>query len=180
MQNNEITSLNIEKIDGNREKLLSSLKRMPAEELIELGKNTEQLTGIDDNLQSTYAAKTKTIKTGDNLFTVLHEAGHAKDYANVDVKQKETLANSIYSNPEVNRVYEEEKAAFNRAFPLAQRDHISYFIKNSEYKDGLQETVAETNALINTRNTDDLFSFRSHYLQQYFPKTIAMLATIID
>lgn len=180
MQNDEITSLSFDKMNGNREKLLNSLKRMPAEELIELGKNTTELVGIDNLFQSTYAAKTKTINSGDNLFTILHEAGHAKDYANVDVKQKETLANSIYSNPEVNKVFEEEKAAFNKAFPLAQRDHISYFIKNSEHKDGLQETVAEANALINTRNTEDLFTFRSHYLQQYFPRTIAMLATIID
>lgn len=180
MQNDEITSLSFDKMNGNREKLLNSLKRMPAEELIELGKNTTELVGIDNLFQSTYAAKTKTINSGDNLFTILHEAGHAKDYANVDVKQKETLANSIYSNPEVNKVFEEEKAAFNKAFPLAQRDHISYFIKNSEHKDGLQETVAEANALINTRNTEDLFTFRSHYLQQYFPRTIAILATIID
>ena len=180
MQNNEITSLSFDKMDGNKEKLMTSLKRMPAEELIELGKNTTELVGIDNMFQSTYAVKTKKIQSGDNLFTILHEAGHAKDYANVDIKQKETLANSIFSNPEVNKVFEEEKAAFNKAFPLAQRDHISYFIKNSEYKDGLQETVAETNALINTRNTEDLFSFRSHYLQQYFPRTIALLATIID
>ena len=180
MQNDEVTSLSFDKMDGDREKLMTSLKRMPAEELIELGKNAKELVGIDNMFQSTYSAKTKTIKSGDNLFTILHEAGHAKDYANVDIKQKETLADSIFSNQNVNKVFEEEKAAFNKAFPLAQRDHISYFIKNSEYKDGLQETVAETNALINTRNTEDLFSFRSHYLQQYFPKTIAMLATIID
>ena len=180
MQNNEVTSLSFDKTDGNREKLMASLKRMPAEELIELNKNAEQLIGIDNTFQSTYAAKTKTIKSGDNLFTILHEAGHAKDYANVDVKQKETLMNSIYSNPEVNKIFEEEKAAFNEAFPLSQRDHISYFIKTSEYKDGLQEAIAETNALINTKNTEELFSIRSHYLQQYFPRTIATLATIID
>ena len=181
MQNNEVTALKLDDLtDGNREKLMTSLKRMPAEELIGLAQNTNKLTGIENTFESAYSAKTKTIASGDNLFTILHEAGHAKDYAKVDVKQKETLMNSIYSNPEVNKIFEQEKAAFNKAFPLSQREHISYFIKLSEYKDGLQETIAETNALINTKNTEDLFSVRSHYLQQYFPRTIAMLATIID
>ena len=181
INNGEVSTLNTEEMtDGNKDKLMKSLRHMPAEELIALGKTTEKLTGIDNIYQSTYAATTKTIKTGDNLFTVLHEAGHAKDYEKVDVKQKETLVNSIFSNPDVNKVFEEEKAAFNKAFPLAQRDHISYFIKTSEYKDGLQEAIAETNALLNTKNTDDLFSIRSQYLQQYFPKTIVMLAQLMD
>ena len=90
------------------------------------------------------------------------------------------MTNSIFSNPKVNETFEAEKAAFNEAFPLAQRDHISYFIKTSEYKDGLQEAIAETNALLNTKNTEDLFSIRSQYLQQYFPKTIVLLAQMMD
>lgn len=180
LANDEVESLNISQINGSKEQLLAAFKRMPAEEIIALNRTTDNLTGIDNIYQSTYAATTRTIKSGDNLFTVLHEAGHAKDYANVNVKDKATLVNSIFSNPEVNKVFEEEKAAFNKAFPLAQRDHISYFIKNSEHKDGLQEAIAETNALLNTRNTEDLFTIRSNYLQQYFPKTIVLLAQIMD
>lgn len=177
----ETSTLDLDgKIEGNKEKLMTSFRHMPAEEIIALGQTTNNFNGIEKTNQSTYSAVTRTIKSGDNLFVILHEAGHAKDYANVDVKQKETLINSIFSNPEVNKVFEEEKAAFNKAFPLAQRDHISYFIKTSEYKDGIQETIAETNALLNTRNTEELFSIRSNYLQQYFPRTIAFLAQIMD
>ncbi len=181
LSNGEVSTLNFDgRVDGNKEKLMASFKRMPAEEIIRLGDTTETLTGIDNTYQSTYAATTRTIKSGDNLFTILHEAGHAKDYEHVDVKQKETLANSIFSNPRVNETFEAEKAAFDEAFPLAQRDHISYFIKTSEYKDGLQEAIAETNALLNTKNTEDLFAIRSQYLQQYFPKTIVLLAQMMD
>ena len=180
LANDEVETLNISQINGSKEQLLAAFKRMPAEEIIALNRTTDNLTGIDNIYQSTYAATTRTIKSGDNLFTVLHEAGHAKDYANVNVKDKATLVNSIFSKPEVNKVFEEEKAAFNKAFPLAQRYHISYFIKNSEHKDGLQEAIAETNALLNTRNTEDLFTIRSNYLQQYFPKTIVLLAQIMD
>lgn len=181
LNSGEVSTLNFDdRLNGNKEKLMASFKRMPAEEIIRLGDTTETLTGIDNIYQSTYAATTRTIKSGDNLFTILHEAGHAKDYENVDVKQKETLVNSIFSNPKVNETFEAEKATFDKAFPLAQRDHISYFIKTSEYKDGLQEVIAETNALLNTKNTEDLFSIRSQYLQQYFPKTIVLLAQLMD
>ena len=141
-----------------------------------LGKTTKKLQGIDDIFQSTYGAVNKRIKTGDNLFVMLHELGHAKDYEHVDTQNQETFMKSIYSNPKVNAVFEQEKATFNKEFPNAQRDHINYFIKTSDVGDGIQEAIAESNALLNTHNTDDLFSVRSHYLQQYFPKTIATLS----
>ena len=159
-------------LDGNKEKILTVLKKMPGEELIALGKTTKHLNGIDDINYSTYGAVNKRIKTGDNLYVMLHELGHAKDYNEVNVKEEETLKKSIFSNAKVNEVFEKEKEAFDNAFPTAQREHINYFIKTSEHKDGLQETIAETNALLNTYNNEDLFSIRSQYLQQYFPKTI--------
>lgn len=181
MNTGEVTTLDLDgKMQGNKEKLMASFRHMPAEEIIALGQTVNGFEGVENTNLSTYSAVSRTIASGDNLFVILHEAGHAKDYAHVDVKQKETLINSIFSNPEVNKVFEEEKAAFNMAFPLAQRDHISYFIKTSEHKDGIQEAIAETNALLNTRNSEELFSIRSHYLQQYFPRTIALLAQIMD
>lgn len=163
-------------LDGNKEKILTALKKMPGEELIALGKTTKHLNGIDDINYSTYGAVNKRIKTGDNLYVMLHELGHAKDYNEVNVKEEETLKKSIFSNKKVNEVFEKEKEAFDNAFPTAQREHINYFIKTSEHKDGLQETIAETNALLNTYNNEDLFSIRSQYLQQYFPKTIAEIS----
>lgn len=163
-------------LDGNKDKILTVLKKMPGEELIALGKTTKHLNGIDDINYSTYGAVNKRIKTGDNLYVMLHELGHAKDYNEVNVKEEETLKKSIFSNEKVNEVFEKEKEAFDKAFPTAQREHINYFIKTSEQKDGLQETIAETNALLNTYNNEDLFSIRSQYLQQYFPKTIAEIS----
>ena len=166
-------------LDGNKDKILTALKRMPGEELIALGKTTKHLNGIDDINYSTYGAVNKRIKTGDNLYVMLHELGHAKDYNEVDVKQEETLKKSIFSNKQVNEVFEKEKEEFDKAFPTAQREHINYFIKTSEHKDGLQETIAETNALLNTYNNEDLFSIRSQYLQQYFPKTITEISKLL-
>ena len=177
MKNGKISTINFENyINGNQEKILTVMKKMPGEELIALSKNTKQLEGIDDILHSTYGAVNKRIKTGDNLFVMLHELGHAKDYGEVDVKEKETLTKSIFNNKKINEIFEKEKAQFNKAFPSAQRDHINYFIKTSDVGDGIQEAIAESNALLSTYNNDDLFSIRSHYLQQFFPRTIAQLS----
>lgn len=177
LKNNSTSKIEFENyIDGNKEKIVSVLKKMSGEELISLGKVVKHMNGIDDILHSTYGVVNKRIKTGDNLFVMLHELGHAKDYEKADFENKETFMNTIYSNPKINAVYEEEKALFNSKFPTAQREHINYFIKTSEGKDGLQEAIAESNALLGTYNSDDLFSIRSQYLQQYFPKTIAALS----
>ena len=177
MKNGKTSTINFENyINGNQEKILTVMKKMPGEELIALSKNTKQLEGIDDILHSTYGAVNKRIKTGDNLFVMLHELGHAKDYGEVDVKEKETLTKSIFNNKKINEIFEKEKAQFNKAFPSAQRDHINYFIKTSDVGDGIQEAIAESNALLSTYNNDDLFSIRSHYLQQFFPRTIAQLS----
>lgn len=177
MKDGKTSTINFENyINGNQEKILTVMKKMPGEELIALSKNTKQLEGIDDILHSTYGAVNKRIKTGDNLFVMLHELGHAKDYGEVDVKEKETLTKSIFNNKNINEIFEKEKAQFNKAFPSAQRDHINYFIKTSDVGDGIQEAIAESNALLSTYNNDDLFSIRSQYLQQYFPKTIAQLS----
>ena len=181
LNNNNESKITFENyIDGNQDKIIKVLKKMPGEELIALSKTVKHLNGIDDINYSTYGATNKRIKTGDNLFVMLHELGHAKDYDKVDTKDVETLKQSIFSNKKLNEVFEQEKSRFNDAFPSAQREHINYFIKTSEEKDGLQEAIAESNALLNTYNNEDLFSIRSQYLQQYFPRTIAELSTILD
>ena len=78
---------------------------------------------------------------------------------------------------EVNKIYDEEMSNFLKAFPDAQRKHIDYFIRKEKHiggeKGGVSETIAETNALINSPKTDNSLRFRTQYLQQYFPKTIA-------
>jgi uncharacterized protein YjhX (UPF0386 family) len=177
MQTEEETTIEFDKIEGNKEKLIAALKQMPGDELMRLSEVSPNLEGVDNTLQSTWNCKVKKIKTGDNLYTALHELGHAKDYEFVNVEDKSSFMKSLFNNPEINETFEEEKAAFNEKFPEAQREHIGYFIENSDYKDGLQEAIAESNALLSTKNSEDIFAIRSHYLQQYFPKTIALLAT---
>lgn len=175
-------------IIGNKNKIMTSLKQMPGEELIKLSQSTKKLVGIDSPLESYYQPGDKSIHSGDQLFVILHELGHARDMRDLDVSSDEgfysTFHKTISSNPELNETFEEEKANFNKAFPDAQRDHIDYFVNTLNHYGGelggFKEVIAEGNALLTTPKTMDLLAIRSQYLQQYFPRTIASLSNIVS
>ena len=156
---------------------------MPGEELFKLSQSTKTLVGTKDVLESYYDPGDKSIHSGSNLFVIMHELGHARDFRDVDGSSDEaytdTLDMSISEDPEVQKVYDKEREAFNKAFPDTQRDHIDYFINKATHYGGelggLGETIAESNALLTTPKTHELLAIRSQYLQQYFPRTIALL-----
>ena len=180
-------SISIDKqIEGDKKEILKSLKAMPGEELFKLSESTKKLVGSKDVLESYYDPGDKSIHSGSNLFVIMHELGHARDFRDVDGSSDEayteTLYKSISENKDVQKVYNQEREAFNKAFPDTQRDHIDYFINKLTHYGGelggLGETIAESNALLTTPKTHELLAIRSQYLQQYFPKTIAMLDTV--
>ena len=185
----EVVTLDIDKkIQGNKKKILASLKEMPGEELIKVAQSTKTLVGIDSPLESYYAPADKSIHSGDQLFVVLHELGHARDMRDVNLnsslKLNETIGKAIFADEKLNKTFEEEKKNFNKAFPDAQRDHIDYFINTLNHYGGevggLRETIAESNALLTTPKTMELLAIRSQYLQQYFPRTIAHLSETLN
>ena len=171
-------------IKGNKEKIMKSLKAMPGEELFKVAQTTKKLVGNKDVLESYYDPTSKEIHSGENLFVILHELGHARDYRDVDASSDEAYADTvdmaIQEDPEVQKVYDKERKAFNKAFPDTQRDHVDYFINKVTHYGGelggLGETIAESNALLTTPKTHELLAIRSQYLQQYFPETIAKLS----
>ena len=171
-------------IKGNKEKIMKSLKAMPGEELFKVAQTTKKLVGNKDVLESYYDPSNKEIHSGENLFVILHELGHARDYRDVDGSSDEAYADTvdmaIQEDPEVQKVYDKERKAFNKAFPDTRRDHIDYFINKVTHYGGelggLGETIAESNALLTTPKTHELLAIRSQYLQQYFPETIAKLS----
>jgi len=173
-------------IKGNKKEILKSLKSMPGEELFKLSQSTKKLVGTKDVLESYYDPGDKSIHSGSNLFVIMHELGHARDFRDVDGSSDDaymsTLYKSISANKDVQKTYDEEREAFNKAFPDTQRDHIDYFINKATHYGGelggLGETIAESNALLTTPKTHELLAIRSQYLQQYFPKTIAMLDNV--
>ena len=173
MKTNEQNDLNLGKmLRGDKKSMVNLLKKFPGEELINLKDTTNILKGMKKMDDCCYWPDKKEIDVVDDLYSVLHELGHAKDFKNGD--------HDITASKDVREVYDKERAAFNKAFPNAQRDHINYFIDVNEHysgpRGGLEETVAESNALLNSYNGELDIAARAQYMQQYFPKTIAKIA----
>ena len=173
MKTNEQNDLNLGKmLRGDKKSMVNLLKKFPGEELINLKDTTNILKGMKKMDDCCYWPDKKEIDVVDDLYSVLHELGHAKDFKNGD--------HDITASKDVQEVYDKERAAFNKAFPNAQRDHINYFIDVNEHysgpRGGLEETVAESNALLNSYNGELDIAARAQYMQQYFPKTIAKIA----
>ena len=155
---------------------------MPGEELFKMKDNVKTLQGTTDILKS-YSimdGDTQLIYSGNDLFVILHELGHAVDMKDVDLKNPYyTKHNAIFEDKKFNEIYAKEKEAFNKQFPDAQRNHIAYFIDHENHyngeKGGLKETIAESNALLTTAKSHEVLAMRSQYLQQHFPETIAYL-----
>ncbi len=179
-----VTYIDTCEIEGDREKLVSALKQIPGDQLIAISKTTDKLVGIDTVIKSYYSPKDREIHSGDNAFVVLHEEGHAKDSQVLNFDDMSTFDKMISQDKDFQRIYNEEKASFTEAFPDAQREHIDYFINTvthyGGYFGGMKETVAESNAILETPRSHELLGLRTQYLQQYFPRTIAHLNTLLQ
>lgn len=170
-------------IKGNKDKIVASLKKLSGDELIEMSETIDSIVGMENELESYYMPKDRSLHSGDNLFVVLHELGHAKDFKNTDMSSPLIMMQSfdkmISNNKEFQEIYKKEKDAFNKEFPDAQREHVDYFINSlthySGKTGGMKETVAEANAIHTTPLTHELLTMRTQYLQQYFPRTMAKL-----
>ena len=173
---NKENKLNLGKmLRGDKAAMISLLKKFPGEELINLKDTTKILKGASNMEDCCYWPDKREIDIVDDLYSVLHELGHAKDF--------DTGNEVLTGRKDVQEVFDKEREAFNKAFPNAQRDHINYFIDvkdhYSGFRGGLEETVAESNAILNSYNGQMDIAARAQYMQQYFPKTIAKLSTLL-
>ena len=169
---------------GDKKQLLSTLKQFPGEELIKLGETVDFLESINDPLDSYYNGSCRSISSGSDEFLFLHELGHARDYRDVDDDLKnieESMKKSLTMDKDVNKAFEEEKQAFFKAYPDTQREHMDYFMNTLNHyggeTGGLSETIAESNAILSEGKSYEPLAIRSQYLQQNFPRTIAVLET---
>ena len=173
---------------GNKKSLLETLKHFPGEELIKMRENVDTLESIPDSLDSYYQGANRKIYTGPDEFLLLHELGHAIDMKDVDGNSNDnyekTFFKSITADKEVNKTFEEEKSNFFKKYPEAQREYIDYFMNTLKHYNGetggLQETIAESNAILSCGKSYEPIAIRSQYLQQNFPKTIAVLETKLN
>ncbi len=166
------------KVMGDREEMFKLMKQLPAEQLLALTDTIKTLNGIKDTNDCCMWPQKKQLDTINEVYSVLHETGHGIDFR----KSTQYSEYAVLTNDkELQAVYNEEREAFNKAYPNAQRDHIGYFIQQKGHYGGklggLSEVVAEANALRDSYTTEYDLGPRAEYLQQYYPKTIAYLNT---
>ena len=104
------------------------------------------------------------------VFTLIHELGHMKDY-----NAKDRIAN----NTELNEIFKKEFEDFKKNQSNMEADAISYLTTSVYGVGGLKEMVAETNAFLFSNNSSRIIEQRGQYLQQYFPKSFAKIAELL-
>ncbi len=190
---------NPEKVNASEQKIINMLKKIPGDELFNLERTTVQIEDIDNKLASYCSPGIyqmgedlmaySTLNVSDDPFVFLHELGHSTDMCGKPVKviynenfeiDGAEMLGTLHEDETFKKTYEEERQNFLKEFPTNERNHIDYFIEQEAVKGqperGREETIAETNALMNTYQTVDILGIRTQYLQQHFPKTIAYLS----
>ncbi len=110
------------------------------------------------------------------LPTFLHEFGH---YIELDANSG--LCSTISQNQDLMNIFKEEFEKFISESNGVQQEYISYFIDSvsASSERNAQERVAEANTILNSLPSEQ-YANRASYLQQYFPRTIAKIAELID
>lgn len=147
-------------------RLIKVLKNLSGEEWFAL-KHAEVYALISDNEKGTAHSLGKCIQLGkENLLLSIieHETGHEK-----------ARALNLNDDEKLKKIYEKEKALFTTSLPDIAVCQAGYFLRNI-IANGLSETTAEANLIINAPSKWKDTGSRTMFLQQYFPKTIAYIA----
>ena len=193
-------------IKGNEKKVMNMLKTIPGDELINMASSVVLIEEIPDRLDSycqTQIYSSANPVTGkpqymtasnlaiaDDPFVFLHELGHATDIGGKDVEVltdrygnpiDAVIKDALNNDKEFVKNYNEERKNYLNEFPPSERDYVGYFMEEEAVRGqkdrGRKETIAESNAILNTYQSVDLLGIRTQYLQQHFPKTISYLST---
>ena len=151
------------------------IKSLDAISLLNINKYTKEVVFkplIDD---SQYCSISEKIYTQENIFVFSHEMGHAIDvgkyYSEPDFPEKEKR---------LFEIYKKEFENFNKNNDSNIQKILEYYSQIS-LSDGLDEIVADTNALLNSYGVETYpqLSARLEMLVRYFPKTIAYCAELL-
>ena len=167
--------------NDSKEKMLPILKQISGDELFAMKELDLKAFCLSDKVSNAaFSPKLQSIFFTENYLdtaVALHEWGHAKD----ELVFKE-IDEEIYKDKKLNDIYNQEKEAFRKYFGDAELDFIGYFAADYHYlgsKKAIKEGIAETNTLLNVYPKNDTQSVRSHYWQQFFPRTIAYLSNLL-
>lgn len=161
--------------------LVKVLKQFPGDELFKMKELNLKAFYLNNKASNAaYNPKDEEIFMNENYIdtgVLLHEWGHGKD----SLMFKE-INETIKDDKKLREIYNQEKQAFRNYFGDSQLSEIGYFMSDYHYlgNDSIKEGIAETNTLLSVYPKDKSQAIRSHYWQQYFPKTIAYLATLLN
>ncbi len=182
LQSGKVANIELENFTkGTKADILPILKQLPGEDLFAL-KTMDIKSIVKDNLYSNAAYNPKNQLIGMNEkyldpSILLHEIGHGKD----ELEFKE-INEKLNDDNVLNDIYKKEKEAFRKFFSDAEQNHIGYFAADYHYlgrEKAIMEGIAETNTILSLSPKNRTQALRSHYWQQYFPKTIAYLAKLL-
>ncbi len=195
MNGNVLANIDINSlIQTDREVLINMLKGLSGEEIVSASKYVKKLI-LQKRLDSAINWQTGEMYIGPHKFIFEHELGHGKDNFSIINPEKMHLSISdpnirpeditfrVSGDKQLQEIFNEEKTAFKNNFTTEQENYVEYFMNSGNIPTldhGLSETVAETNAILNSPNSQITLSFRTQYLQQYFPKTIAYISKMLD
>jgi len=151
------------------------LKQMPGSVYFDILKYNLTKIGLEiDDVKSDNAhySQTKNLialsKEKQDIFTLMHELGHFRDFYT-----------NLNKNKELKNIYEAEKLMLRKNASNQEITSLDYFISNDVNcvmtNRSLKEMIAETHALMYADNKSPEIEMRSQYLQQYFPKTCAKI-----
>jgi len=191
-------------VEGDDKKIANMLKTISGDELVNLKNSVVKINEIEERLNSYCKSEFdlglddnsdpdapvlmySSLAISDDPFVFLHELGHATDVGGkpfgIKIENGKfdlVVEDSLRSDEGFKEIYNKERQNFLKEFPTNEREHIDYFIADEAIPGrpecGKIETIAETNALLNTYQTVGLLGIRTQYLQQHFPRTIAYLS----
>ena len=156
------------------------LKSLDADILLNMKKYTKSVILAKPNDKRSYNPLSNNITVDKNTFTINHELGHAIDF---------NTTPRLIKNPELIKIYNEELDNFNKNSTSKMQEIFEYFSNDGGYAQqkgfknnsrGLDELIAEVNALLYTYNDKELeLSTRGMFIVRYFPKTTAQIASLL-
>jgi len=153
---------------------LDFIKQLDALTLLNINQHTKQTRFVKSNTEPIYQRLSEIIYSTEQCFALNHELGHAiecdKYYSDEDYPKL---------HDELLKIYQEEFQKFKNSSNSDIQESMEYF-SNISASCGIDEFIAETNAILNTPiNQDPVIAHRGQMLVRYFPKTIASAAKLL-